>query len=98
MTARLRLLAVTAAVDEDDEVAPPPPEPLVTFDAVTLEDAAEDTEAAAAFDAVLGGGWPGAFFNCQLFSSIVTNFFKRSRYWLYSSMSLWPAPCKKRKV
>lgn len=52
VTARFGLLAV----DEDDEVTPPPPEPLVAFDAVTLEDAAEDTEAAAAFDVVLGGG------------------------------------------
>jgi hypothetical protein len=34
----------------------------------------------------------GAFFNCQLTSSWVMNFFKRSKYWLYSSTSLWPAP------
>lgn len=81
--ARFGLFAVAIV----DVVAPPVP--LVAFDAVTLDDAAEGTEAAAL---VLGGGWPGAFFNCQLFSSIATNFFRRSRYWLYSSMSLWPAP------
>lgn len=27
-----------------------------------------------------GGGWPGAFFNCQLLSSTAMNFFRRSRY------------------
>lgn len=90
VTARLGLLAVAATVadDEEDVVAPPP---LVVFDAVTLDAAADGTEAAA-FAVVLGGGCPGTFLNCQLFSSIATNFFRRSRYWLYSSMSLWPAP------
>lgn len=49
----------------------------------------EDVDGAAAAPAVDdGGGWPGAFFNCQLLSSIDMNFFKRSRYWLYSSTSL----------
>lgn len=83
--ARFGLFAVAAV----DVVAPPLP-PLVAFDAATLDDVAEDTDGAVVV--VLGGGWPGAFFNCQLFSSIATNFFRRSRYWLYSSMSLWPAP------
>lgn len=38
----------------------------------------DDDAAAAAVDK--GGGWPGAFFNCQLLSSTEINFFKRSRY------------------
>ena len=29
----------------------------------------------------------------QLVSSVETKVFNRSRYWLYSSTSLWPAPC-----
>lgn len=51
----------------------------------------DDADAAAAVGGG-GGGWPGAFFNCQLLSSIEINFFSLSRYWLYSSTSLCPAP------
>ena len=32
---------------------------------------------------------------CQLVSSWATNCFNLSRYWLYNSTSLWPAPWKK---
>lgn len=56
-----------------------------------FDDDDEDVDAAAAADAG-GGGWPEAFFNCQLLSSTEMNFFNRSKYWLYSSTSLWPAP------
>ena len=31
----------------------------------------------------------------QLVNSVETKVFNRSRYWLYSSTSLWPAPCNK---
>ncbi|MPD05532.1 hypothetical protein E2C01_101280 [Portunus trituberculatus] len=39
----------------------------------------------------LDGG--GASPRRQLTSSTDTNCLRRSRYWLYSSTSLWPAPC-----
>lgn len=35
---------------------------------------------------------PPPFCNCQLTSSTVRNCFSRSRYCMYSSTSLWPAP------
>jgi hypothetical protein len=46
----------------------------------------------SAAGASAGGGAGGGLFRCQLVSSTDTNCFRRSRYWLYSSTSLWPAP------
>lgn len=39
---------------------------------------------------------PATLQMCQLASSTETNCFKRSRYWLYSSTSLCPAPYEKK--
>ena len=41
------------------------------------------------------GAGSGSLGPRQLVSSVETKVFNRSRYWLYSSTSLWPAPWKK---
>ena len=42
-------------------------------------------------------GPPAAWAKCQLVSSWDTKWRSRSKYWLYNSTSLWPAPFKRKR-
>ena len=48
----------------------------------------------SSFLAFNSSGLLGSLGPRQLVNSVETKVFNRSRYWLYSSTSLWPAPCK----